>query len=182
MGRTGLFHLYLHLAVSGIDVVELLFPRGTEVAFFLGVQVFVQMEYAAFAAQEEAQGIKAGILIVAFAVAGGIFVQQRRAQQPDAAEVEIVAQGAFLVVDDGMRLALAALNGIAVAINHGGTRAVGHGYEAFQGRGTEGHGSGFQHQQHVVGLGTLGDMHHQLTALQRPILQQGNTPDGRAAQ
>ena len=34
----------------------------------------------------------------------------------------------------------------------------------------------------VVGLGTLGDMHHQLTALQRPILQQGNTPDGRAAQ
>ena len=37
MCRNGLFHLYLHIAVGGVHIVELLLPAGTKIAFLLGI-------------------------------------------------------------------------------------------------------------------------------------------------
>ena len=81
MGRTGLFHLHLDLAIGRIHVVELLFTRNTEVGFLFGVEILVEVEQSSLTAQEETQVIETGILIVALAIGGGILVQHRGAQQ-----------------------------------------------------------------------------------------------------
>ena len=68
--RDGPFHFELHVALGGIDVVELLLSRSAEVGFGLGVERFAQVnEVARLLAHEKAQGVD-----------GGIFVAQSRAR------------------------------------------------------------------------------------------------------
>ena len=152
MGRGSRFHLYLHLAVGRVHVVELLHAAGAEVALFLGVEEFIQVKQAALATQEQAQSIEAGILITHLGHLLRILMQERRTDEHQASEVEIVADGAWLVVDDGMRhtrsdglaVTLLAVLFIAVAIDQGGIRVGSHahhthgGVEAQQQRGVLG--------------------------------------------
>ena len=162
MGRTGLFHLYLHVAVGGIHIVKLLHTRSSQVGLLLGIQVFVQVQDTSLATQEEAQVVESGILIVALTIAGGIFVQQRGAQQPQAAEVEVVAQRTFLIVYHGMQLALALLHRIAVAIHHRSTFVGGHEHQSLQGRTAQRQRLCLHAEQHVVGYGEFGHFHHEV--------------------
>ena len=61
MGRYGLLHLYLHLAVGGVDVVELLLAAFPQVAFLLGIQIFVEVEQRSLSAQLQPEVVEARI-------------------------------------------------------------------------------------------------------------------------
>ena len=50
MSRSHMLHLYLHLTVGGIDIVKLLHSTRPEVSLFLGVKIFVYMQYIALSA------------------------------------------------------------------------------------------------------------------------------------
>ena len=112
--RAYAFHFELHFSLRGIYVVELLFTAGAEVGLLLRIEGLGDMEKFSLSAQEEAQGIEGGKAEAARVVAFGIFLQQVCAHEPQAAEVEIVAQAAFLIVYDGV----CALSVAAVGINH----------------------------------------------------------------
>ena len=66
MSRCRMFHLYLNLTVTGVDIVELFHSRGSEVGLFLSIETLVDVEYLSLTAQEESEGIESGILIVVF--------------------------------------------------------------------------------------------------------------------
>ena len=66
MSRCRMFHLYLNLTVTRVDIVELFHSRGSEVGLFLSIETLVDMEYLSLTAQEESEGIESGILIVVF--------------------------------------------------------------------------------------------------------------------
>ena len=86
------------------------------------------MQQLAAAAQVEAQGVEAG---VAQAVAVGRLEkggERCRAHQEQRTEVEVVAQGAHLVVDDGVQALLVA----AVAIHEQRARSLGGLHHALQ--------------------------------------------------
>ena len=171
VSRTGLFHLYLHLTISRINIVELFLARCTEIGFLLRIQIFVQVEDLSLTAQEQTQVVESGILIVAITVAGGIFVQQRRTYQPHTAEVEIVTQRTFLIVYDGVRFAHSLLNDITVTIHHSSPRIFCHQQQPVQCRSTKGHRCMFQHQQHIVCSSLFSHIHHHIATVQRDILQ-----------
>ena len=138
MGRAGLFHLHLHLAIGRIHVVELFFTRGPQVGLFFRIKILVEVEQPPLTTQEQAQVVESGILIVTFAVGGGIMVQQGGAKQQQGAEVEVVAQRTFLVVDDGMRLTLPLLYCITVGIDEGSLHVLSGMQHALDSRGSDG--------------------------------------------
>ena len=74
MGSACLFHLYLHLAVGWVHIVELLLTRGTQVVLFFRIQVFVEMKQGSFPTEEQAQVIEACPLIVTLTVCRGILM------------------------------------------------------------------------------------------------------------
>ena len=76
MGRGGMFHLDLYVAVGGIHIVELFLTRGPQVGLFFRVQAFVDVEDAPLTTQEETQGIESGIMIVVFSGLHGKRVEQ----------------------------------------------------------------------------------------------------------
>ena len=164
MRRTGLFHLYLHLAVRRIHIIKLFHTRSSQVSLLLGIQVFVQVQDTSLTAQEQSQVVKPGILIVALMVTGGIFVQQRSAHQPQATKVEVVAKRTFLIVYHGMQLALTLLHRITVAIHHGSTLVGSHEHQAFQGRATQRQRLRLHAEQHVVCHGVLCHFHYKVAA------------------
>ena len=57
---------------------------------------------------------------------GCVFVQQTGTYEQQSAEVEIVAQTAFLIIDDRMWLTLSVGNRIKISINHSRTSIVSH--------------------------------------------------------
>ena len=164
MGRGGLFHLDLYLAVAGIDVVELLHTRGAGVGLFFGVEHLVDMEDAALTAQEEAEGVETCILVVALTGLHGEGVEQGCLDEPEAAEVEVVADTACLVVDDGMGRSLAVYDVVVVGIDHGGIGVGGDAEHTVEGSLSDDEARGFRLKQHVVGLGVLGQTHDGVAA------------------
>ena len=78
MGRSCLFHLYLYLTVTRIDIVELLHSRGSRISLFLRIEFLADMEKLSVATQEESEGIESCMLIVALAGLHGKGVEQRR--------------------------------------------------------------------------------------------------------
>ena len=124
MGCRHLLHLYLYLAVAGIDIVELLDARCTCVEFHLGIERLVQVQQQSFAAQEQAQGVESGILVVVLAGLHGKSVQQAGADEQQRTEVEVVADGAQLIVDGWMTC--------TVGIDKGGTGVFGDAYKTLK--------------------------------------------------
>jgi hypothetical protein len=58
-----MFHLYLNLTVTRVDIVELFHSRGSEVGLFLSIETLVDMEYLSLTAQEESEGIESRKLV-----------------------------------------------------------------------------------------------------------------------
>ena len=102
MSRRRMFHLYLNLTVTGIDIVELFHSRGSEVGLFLGIQTLVDVEYLSLATQEQAKGIESGILIVVFSCLHRKGMQQRCLHQPETSEIKVVADASWEIVDYGV--------------------------------------------------------------------------------
>ena len=67
MGCGSLFHLDLHFTIARIHVVELLHARCTRISLLFGIELLVDVENLPMTAQEESEGIEAGMLIVALA-------------------------------------------------------------------------------------------------------------------
>ena len=99
MGRYRLLHLYLHLAVGRVHVVKLLLAAGSEVGLLLCIKTFVQVEQRTLAAQEQPEGIEPCILVVALRVGRRKLVHERRLDEQQRPEVEVIAQRTQLVVD-----------------------------------------------------------------------------------
>ena len=72
-----LLHLYLHLAVARVDVVELALAALARVGLHLRVQILVKMENLRLAAYVQAQVVEARPLVVGEMLLCGVLVQQR---------------------------------------------------------------------------------------------------------
>ena len=59
-----LFHLYLHLAVGRVHIVELLLARGSHVALYFSIKQLVQMEQLTLTTQIKPQVIESTIYIM----------------------------------------------------------------------------------------------------------------------
>ena len=164
MGRGSQFHLYLHLAIGGVDVVELFDARGTGVEFFLSIEALVDVENLSVATQEEAQGIEARMVVIGLASLHGKGMEQGGLNEPERSEIEVVADATHLIVDDGMVLALAFQDVVMVGIDHGCIGVGGHTEDALEGALTQQQLTGFGLQQGIVGIGILSNAHHRVAA------------------
>ena len=91
------------------------------------------MEQLTVATQKEAQGIEPGVAIIVLTSLHGEGVEQRRLDQPQRTEIEIVAYTALLIVDDGVILSLGFGDVVVVGIDHGGIRVRGNAQHAVEG-------------------------------------------------
>ena len=80
------------------------------------------MEDAAFTAQEQAQGINSGILVGMLVALHGKAVQQAGFYQDERAQIEIVADTTYLIVDNRVGLQLAINQVVVVGVDHGSIR------------------------------------------------------------
>ena len=149
VSRGSLFHLYLHLAVAGVHVVELLFATLARVHLLLGVEVFVEMNHLALTAHEEPHVVDGSVAIVGLGGLGNILPEQRRAQEQDLSEVKVVAYGTFLIVYHRMAAHGALALGHSVAVEHRRRCLVGHSYHALHGFIAHSDGLRLCAQQHV---------------------------------
>ena len=144
MVRTGPFVFQLYFAVGGIDVVELFFSALAQIAFCLGVEVFLQVDDTSCASQKKAQGVEGGISVARRRFAAEELPEQFGFDELQAAEVEVVAQASLLVVDDRVRAALSLFLLVAVGIDHGGVVVDGHVEHAWEAAVAGAQGGGAQ--------------------------------------
>ena len=178
--RTHAFHLQLHVALARVDVVELLLAAGARVGQGFGVQRLVEVEQFAPPAQEQAEGVARGK-----AQAAGPFLlekggQCRRAQQHEAAEVEVVAQAAGLVVRDGVETPPVGAGVVAVGVDHEGARVVGRLDEALQTAVAQPQRGRAQVEQGVGARGAAAHLPEQARAAQ-PVADERTASFGQAA-
>ena len=83
-------------------------------------------------AQEESEGIESGMLIVALASLCRKLVEQGGLDESETSEVEVVADAAQMVVDDGMILAHTIDHVVMVGIDHCRIRVGSHAKHAFE--------------------------------------------------
>ena len=96
--RAGGFHLYLHLAVAGIHVVELLLPGLAVIGFHFVIEELPYVDKVPDAREAEAQVVESRIFICGLRHSRRSLFQRRHAHQQDGAEVEIVPEGTALAV------------------------------------------------------------------------------------
>ena len=183
MGRSCMLHLYLHLAVTGVHIVELLHTRGPQVGFLFGIQTLVDMEQLTLTTQKQAQGIESGKLIIVLTRLHGEGMQQRGLKQPQAAEIEVIADAASEIVDHGMflidDLAVDLFLGDIVRIDHRRVRVAGHTEHTVERPLSQHHLHGLRQQQHIVGLRILRHL-HQGVATHQPTFQLSDILHGLA--
>ena len=155
--RCHLFHLYLHLAVARVDVVELALAALARVGLHLRVQILVKMENLRLAAYVQAQVVEARPLVVGEMLLRRVLVQQRCAYEHELSEVEVVAYAARLVVDGRMFLLHAVLLYVAVGVHHARIAVGSHAQQSVERMQSEAHRRVLQAQQHVFGVGMLLD-------------------------
>ena len=126
-----LLHLHLHVAVAGVDIVELLFSASTGVEFLLGVEIFVEVHQRTSPAEPQPQFIVSGEGPVGIVVAACIVAQCIAVDEDERSEVEIVADASLLVVDNGMSHALSVLHRVVVAVDEHSLGLTGHLLQAF---------------------------------------------------
>ena len=166
MGCSCLFHLYLHLTVAWVHIVELLHTRGTCVCLLLCVELLVDVEDASVTTQEEAQGIESCMLIGMLFGLGGKSLEQRGLDKDQRAEVEVIADTAQLIVDHGVGLPLALDDVEVVGIHHRRIRIKRHAHDPVEGPHAKHQLGGFGLQQHVVGFRLFRHACQRLTACQ----------------
>ena len=170
VGGGGLLHLYLHVAVGRVHVVKLLHAAGPRVLFHLGVEVLVQVQQLALAAQVEPEVVESGILIGGEFWLTGPVAKQLAAYQQQRAEVEVVAHRACLIVNGGMPLhapcpVLGSLL-VVVGVDEGGMTVGGCVQQALNGSLSQGDGGGLGDNQGVVGPHFSGNLHQGLRRAQ----------------
>ena len=122
------------------------------------------MEQLSVAAQKEAQGIETCVTIVCFASLHRKGMHQGGLHQQQRSEIEIVADAARLIIDDGVGGALAVDEVVVVCIDHRGVRVGCHAENAFQGTLTHFQPRRFRLQQHIVGFRILCNGHQGVAA------------------
>ena len=112
---------------------------------------------AVFLREFQGQVVEAGGTVVGGHAAGRVF-ECVGAEEHDGAEVEVVAQAALLVVDDGSVLALAVgADLIVVGIDHAGTGDVGDLHHALQGEIAHAYVAVLQKHERIACAGLVGD-------------------------
>ena len=144
MGRTGLLHLDLHLAIGWINVIKLFLTRSAKIEFLFGIEIFIQMKEATLATQEQTEIVETSIAIVGITIGGSILMDERRADKHQRAEIEIIAQRAFLIVNHGMTLYNTIFHLIPVCIHHNGTSIGSSSHHTLQGSCTKCDGNGLE--------------------------------------
>ena len=127
------------------------------------------MEEQPFTTQKQTQGIKSGILIIVLASLHRKGVQQRGLKQPQATEIEIVADAAREIVDHWMFLS----NGPAIdlffrdviRIHHRSIRVAGHTKHSVERSLSQCHLHRLRQQKYIVGFGILCHLHQRIAAL-----------------
>ena len=99
---TSLFHLNLHLTVSRVHIVKLLFAALSVIQFVLGIEELIQMENLSHTAQIETQVVETGKLIFLSILLGDIVAQRLRLDEPEASEIEVIPQTTLLIINHRM--------------------------------------------------------------------------------
>ena len=97
-----LLHLYLYLSVARVHIVELLLATLSVVEFIFCIEEFIEMENLAHTAQIETQIVETRILIVRSVLLGDEVAEGLRLDEPEASEVEVVAEATRLVINNRM--------------------------------------------------------------------------------
>ena len=97
---TSPFHLHLTGAVAGVDIVELLLSAQPGVAFHLGVEELVDVQRQLLAADVEPEVVEACVLVVVEVFLSDVLLQHLRTEEQHGAHLEVIANGAELVVDE----------------------------------------------------------------------------------
>ena len=98
MYRGSLLHLNLKTAVLRIYVVELLGSAGTHITFLLRIEELIKVEQLTAAMQEQTESIPCGVGIMLLLLLD-VRTQQAGADKNELAEVEVIANGALLIID-----------------------------------------------------------------------------------
>ena len=102
MLRASLFHLYLHLSVARVHIVELLLAALSVVEFIFCIEEFIEMEDLSHATQVETEVVETRILIVSSVLLGDEVAEGLRLDEPEASEIEVVAKATRLVINNRM--------------------------------------------------------------------------------
>ena len=159
MGGAGLLHLNLDAAVLGVDVVKDFFAALAVVQGDVAVEVLVDVDDGGDAAQTQAQVVETGGIVLDVD-AGGSLLEVGGVEEEHRAEVEIVAERAELVVDDGRVGLLAFDYGVRVGVHHAGLGVTGEADKAVEGEVAHDQVVVFSVEQSVLGTGGSGDFLH----------------------
>ena len=99
MPRASSLHLYLSAAVAGVNVVELLLSAQPRVALHLGIKELVDVQGQLLSADEEPEVVERRELVVVQVLLSDILLQHLRPEEQHGAHLEVIANGAKLVVD-----------------------------------------------------------------------------------
>ena len=126
MLRAGGFHLYLHLAVARIHVVELLLPGSARIVLHFIIKVLPHAHEGAYTRKAQAQIIEPSISVGRFRHPHGSLLEGGDADHQHRAEIEVVPERAALVINHGGFSKLAAYQLEMVRIDHRGGGVPGH--------------------------------------------------------
>ena len=175
-----LLHLYLHLSVARVHIIELLLATLSGVKFVLGIEKLIEMEDFAYTAQIKTEIVETSKLIICTIVLGNIVIEILRFDKPKTSEVEVITKRAWLVVDDRMlhqfafRLRPLSLDclifhnlgsfifhhRIVVGVNHHSSCIIRCAEETLQGIESPTDRGSLGTNHHIVGIGILGDAAH----------------------
>ena len=144
-------HLDLYFTVSRVHIVELPFAAPPLVALLFGIEELAQMHQLPMSAQIETKVVEGGKLIILARFSSPV-LQQASPDQPQRTEIEVVANGAKLVVDDRMAACIVLPT---VGIHHSGVGLFSHTHHTLQRPGAQPYRHIFQAQQGIVAVQTL---------------------------
>ena len=150
------FHLYLHLTVARVHIVELTFTTPPQVAFLLSIEELVQMQQLPLTAQEKTKVVEGGIQVGLSSLRCPLF-QLVAPDEPQRTEIEIITNGPQLIVDDGMAKGLFTPRLPTVGIHHYGITLFSRSHHTLQSTRTNPDGYVFQTQKCIVAVQTRGN-------------------------
>ena len=184
---TSLFHLNLHLTVSRVHIVKLLFAALSVIQFVLGIEELIQMEDFSHPTQIETQVVETGKLIFLSILLGDIVAQRLRLDEPEASEIEVISQTTLLIINHRMLFQFTRYffrircihfgrcffgrciilhQRIVVGVNHHRRGIIRRAQETLQGIEAPSDRGGLGANHHEVGIGIFGDALHGVATLQ----------------
>ena len=155
----GLFHFDLDAAVLGVYIIKYFFAALTIVNGYIAVEVFVDVYDGCYAAQTQTQVVETGSCVV-YVDTGGSLLEDLGVKEEHRAKVEVVAERAFLIIDDRSIALFAFDDSVRVGIHHTGLGISGQAHKAVKGKVSHHEVVVFGVQQCVGCLGGLGNLEH----------------------